>query len=384
MSITRNRLYLAVGAAVVLVGGGLAATFGFGDTVQAAPAAAAAEVDVAPVIARSITEWQSYSGRLEAVDRVEVRPLVSGRITAVHFKDGAVVAKGAPLFTIDPQPYQAAVDQAAAQVAAAEARAAYASTNAARADRLITTNAIAKRDHDESVNQSREASANLKAARAALAAARVDLAHTRILAPMSGRVSRAELTEGNVVTAGAGAQLLTTVVSISPIYASFNVDEQAYLRFLRAKDAGGVPVALGLADEAGYSRTGVIDSVDNQLDTASGTIRVRAKFENEDAKLLPGLYARVKVGGGSPHPAILVDDNAIGTDQAKKFVLLADAQNKVHYREIVPGDLHEGMRIVRSGLKAGDRIVVNGIQRVRANDTINPKPVAMAAPQRNP
>lgn len=344
----------------------------------------AVEVDVATVVSQTITDWQSYSGRLEAIDRVDVRPLVPGSIVAVHFKDGALVKKGEPLFTIDPRPYQAEVDRAAAQVAAAKARASYASTDAARADRLLADNAIAKRDYDEKHNADREASAAVKAAEASLESAQVNLGYTNVTAPVTGRVSRAELTVGNVVSAGANAPLLTTLVSVSPIYASFEVDEQTYLQYLGRDRNAKVPVAIGLANEEGYSLKGAISSVDNRLDTSSATIRVRATIDNSDGALVPGLYARVKVGGGEAHPAILVDDAAVGTDQAKKYVLVVDGSNKVHYREVRVGALHDNLRVVDAGLKAGERIVVNGLMRARPNDTVQPHAVDMVNAARQP
>ncbi|WP_186288882.1 efflux RND transporter periplasmic adaptor subunit [Burkholderia gladioli] len=351
---------------------------------RAAGASAAIDVDAAVVISRGITDWQSYTGRLEAVDQVEVRPLVSGTIVAVHFRDGALVHKGDPLFTIDPRPYQAAVDRTAAQLAAALARAAYTSADAARAERLIGDNAIARRDYDEKQNAAREAAAGVKAAQAALEAARVDLGYTRIVAPVAGRVSRAELTPGNTVSAGANAPLLTTLVSVSPIYASFEVDEQTYLQYLGHDRDARVPVALGLADESGYSRDGVIASVDNRLDTGSGTVRVRASFANADGALVPGLYARVKVGGGRAHDAILVDDAAIGTDQSRKYVLVVDASNRIRYRTVQPGGLHDGLREIEAGLAPGERIVVNGTLRVRPNDLVHARMVGMADAAKQP
>jgi multidrug efflux system membrane fusion protein len=382
MTATRKRLSVALGALLVVVGAAGIATYHGHEAVAAAHAdavAPATEVDVAPVIARSITEWQNYSGRLQAVDRVDIRPLVSGKIVSVNFRDGSLVKKGDKLLTIDPQPYQAEVERTAALVAAAEARAAYATTDAARADRLIGSNAIARRDYDEKINASREAQADLKGARAALSAARINLAYTDVVAPVSGRVSRAELTAGNVVNAGASGPVLTTIVSVSPIYATFEVDEQTYLSNLRGRDGATIPVALGLANEKGYSQRGAIDSIDNQLDTTSGTIRVRARFDNADGSLVPGLYARLKVGAGTPHDAVLIEDAAIGTDQSKKYVLVVGTDNKVQYREVKIGDLHDGLRIVNAGLNAGDRIVVHGVQRVRPSDVVKPTPVDMGA-----
>jgi multidrug efflux system membrane fusion protein len=349
--------------------------------VSSATAAASApptEVDVAAAIGREITDYQSYSGRMEAIDRVEIRPLVSGTIVAVHFKDGALVRKGDPLFTIDPRPYVAEVERTSAQLAAAQARNGYASTDAARAERLLHDNAIAKRDYDLAQNAAREASANVKAAQAALDNARINLGYTAIVAPVAGRVSRAELTVGNIVSTGASAPLLTTLVSTSPIYASFDVDEQTYLRYLSHDSGKAVPVSMGLATEDGYSRDGVVDSVDNQLDTTSGTIRVRARFKNDDHVLLPGLYARVKVGGGSPHSAVLIDDAAVGTDQDKKFVMVVDGEGRVQYRGVALGPLHDDLRIVTKGLKPGERIVVSGLQRVRPNDTVKANVVQMS------
>lgn len=226
--------------------------------------------------------------------------------------------------------------------------------------------------------------------RLSLDVARLNLAYTRITAPVSGRVSRAEITVGNLVAAGAGTPVLTTVVSVSPVYASFELDEQTYLRYTADKASGAsgasggeggqskLPVFLGLANDEDYPREGHIQSLDNRLDTKSGTIRVRAVFDNPDGRLLPGLYARIKLGGGTPHPVVLINDRAIGTDQGKKFVLVLDGANKLAYREVTLGPSYEGLRVIRQGLKADEKIVVNGLQRVRPGITVAPKPVDMA------
>lgn len=384
MNVSRTRLSVVL--STLLVAGAAGVVVKYGDnlapvsTANAAEAAVApkAEVDVATVVSKSISEWQSYSGRLEAVDKVDIRPLVPGTIVAVNFKDGALVKKGDLLFTIDQRPYLAEVDRATGKLAAAESREAYTATDAARAQRLIEQNAIAKRDFDEKQNASREAAANVKTARAELDAAKVNLSYTQITAPVAGRVSRAELTVGNVLSNGAAAPVLTTLVSVSPIYASFDVDEQTYLRYLNQSASSTTAVSLGLADENGYSRQGTVASIDNHLDTQSGTVRVRARFDNANGALLPGLYARVKVDGGKPYDAVLVDDAVIGTDQAKKYVLVVGNDDRVQYREITLGNLHEGLRIVTSGLKAGDRVIVNGMQRVRPNDSVHANTVNMA------
>ncbi|WP_186037400.1 efflux RND transporter periplasmic adaptor subunit [Burkholderia gladioli] len=374
----RSRIAAAALAVVVVVAGG---AFGVIRASASAPQNAAPplqEVDVANVLSKTITDWQTYSGRLEAIERVDVRPLVSGTIVSVNFKDGALVKKGDVLFVIDPRPYQAEVDRTAAQLAAAQARDGYAQTDWQRAQRLIGDNAIAKRDYDEKQNAARESAANVKAAAAALEAAKINLGYTRIVAPFTGRASRAEITLGNVVSAGASAAPLTTLVSVSPIYASFDADEQTYLRYIgNQRDGRKVPVDLGLANESGYSRSGVIDSVDNRLDTSSGTIRVRARFDNADGTLVPGLYARVKVDGSAPHPALLVDDAAINTDQDKKFVFVVDAQGKVAYREVQIGSLHGNQRVIAGGLQASDRVVVNGTQRVRPGEQVKVHMVPM-------
>lgn len=349
-----------------------------GSAAAAASAPEAPGVDVATVISREITEWQGYSGRLEAVDNVQVRALVSGTIVAVHFKDGANVKKGDPLFTIDPLPYQAEVERAAARVAVARARVSFTSDDAARAERLLGDNAISRHDFDEKQNAAREASANLKAALAESTSARIRLSHTKIVAPVSGRVSRAELTVGNVVSADASAPSLTTLISTKPIYASFEVDEQTYLRYLNRRADTALPVQMGLANEDGYSYKGSIASVDNQLDRQSGTIRVRARFDNADGSLLPGLYARLEVGGGEPHAAVLVADEAIGTDQAVRYVFVVDSQSRAHYRKVTPGAMHDGLRIITAGLKPGERIVVNGLQKVRPNDVVAVRTTDMA------
>jgi multidrug efflux system membrane fusion protein len=390
MSLQRKTILGAIAALVIA--GGFAALLAARDgsavgTAHAADAPQAAQVDVASVLRQNITDWQDYSGRLQAVDHVDVRALVPGTIMAVYFKDGALVKKGDPLFLIDPRPYEAAADQAEAQLAAAKAKAAFADTDFARAKKLLSDNAIAKRDYDQKANDALAADADVKAAQAALETAQINLGYTRITAPVSGRVSRAEITVGNIIAAGVNSPPLTTLVSVSPIYATFDVDEQTYLKYLsrnanvHGNGKGIIPVRLGLADESGYSRTGRIETVDNQLDSGSGTIRVRATFDNADGALIPGLYARVSVGGGAPHPAILIDDRAVSTDQAKKFVLVVDAQNRAQYREVKLGNMYQGFRVITSGLQPGERIVVSGLQRVRPGSPVQPHEVPMTGEQ---
>ncbi|WP_084663653.1 efflux RND transporter periplasmic adaptor subunit [Pandoraea faecigallinarum] len=379
-TLARKPVLIAAAATAALLAIGTLTVVRVDASTPAAQVMPTVEVDVANVLSRTVTDWQSYSGRLDAIDRVDIKPLVSGTITAVHFRDGQLVKKGDALFTIDPRPYAAEVDRAAAQLASAKARDVFTSTDLARAQRLIADNAIAKKDFDQKENAAREAAANVKAAQAALETARINLGYTQIVAPVAGRVSRAEITVGNTVSAGAQSPALTTVVSVSPIYAAFDVDEQTYLRYLSRDTAkpGGVPVDLGLANESGYSRKGTVYSVDNRFDTTSGTIRVRARFDNADGALVPGLYARIRVGGGEPHPALLVDEAAVGTDQSKKFVMVVDTANKAQYREVQLGERHGALVEITGGLKDGERIIVNGLQRVRPGDAVAPKVVKMA------
>lgn len=335
------------------------------------------EVDATAVVPKDIVQWHSYSGRLEAVEKVQVRPEVSGTIVAVHFKDGVLVRKGDPLFTIDPRPYQAEVDRAGAQLAAAQARSEYAAAEAARAERLIADNAMARRDYDARQNAAREAAAGLLAARAMLASARLNLSRTVIQAPISGRVSRAEITVGNVVTGGAEAPPLTTLVSVAPIYASFEVDELSYLRYLNRNKKNPIPVLLGLADETALAYRGQLVSIDNQVDPAAATVRVRARFDNADGALVPGLFARVKLGDDVARPAVLVSDAVINTDQDKKFVLVANGADRVERREVTPGELADGLRIITKGLVAGDRVLLNNLHRVQPGDQVKVKLVAL-------
>ena len=364
-------------SAIPLVIAFLATVLGHHGRSIAAGSTAPLDVDVAAVISTTITDYQHYSGRTEAINRVDIRPLVPGTIVAVHFVDGALVRRGDLLFTIDPRPFVAEVDRATAELAAARARDGYASTDAVRAQRLLTDNAIAKRDYDRAQNAAREAAANVLSAEAALESAKVNLTYTTIVAPVAGRVSRAEMTLGNVVSSGANAPILTTLVSLSPIYASFDVDEQTYLRYLSRRSGSSTPVSMGLANEVGFSREGEVNSVDNQMDTGSGTIRVRAIFDNADYSLVPGLYARIKVGGGAPHAAVLVQAAAVGTDQDKTFVLVVNESNRIFYREVTIESERDGLSVVTSGLKPGEKIVVGGVQRVKANDLVQPHEIAM-------
>ncbi|HEX9391311.1 MAG TPA: efflux RND transporter periplasmic adaptor subunit [Usitatibacteraceae bacterium] len=377
---SRKTIAIAIGVLVI----GTTGTASLLSRAAKPPATAAApvSVSVASVLEKRVTEWNDFSGRVEAVERVEIRPRVSGTIDTVHFREGQLVKKGDLLFTIDPRPYQAELARAEAAQAGAAARLALSKTELERTRRLIEEHAVAQRELDQRENALREADANLKAAQAAVLTAQLNLQYSAITAPVSGRVSRAEITAGNLVGAGVGAAPLTTVVSVSPVYVNFDIDEQAFIRYA-AKGAAGnsgidrIPVAIGLASEEGYPHQGHLKSFDNRLDTTSGTIRVRAILDNANGELTPGMYARVRTGGASTETAILIDDKAVGTDQDKKYVMVVNADNKVNYREVSLGPIVDGLRIVRSGLRKGEHIVVNGLQRVRPNDVVTPETVAM-------
>lgn len=375
---TVPRLAAAVVAAVAV-----GTTVHLGSPVKASSppsAPPAVPVSVAEAVGRSVTEYDEFSGRLEAIDQVAVRPRVAGYIESIHFTPGAMVKRGDTLFAIDPKPFQAEVARAEATLAAARAKLALTGSELARAQRLLQERAIAQREFEERQNAQREAQAALQSAQAALDIARLNLGYTRITAPISGRVSRAEVTVGNLVAAGANGPALTSIVSTARLYATFEADEQAYLKLVAAggaRGAGRLPVYMGLAHEPGHPRQGVLEFVDNRLDPQSGTIRVRAVFDNADGVLTPGLFARVKVGDGAEKPAVLINDRAVGTDQSKKFVFVVDGENKVVWREVRLGPVIDGLRVVREGLAAGDVIVVNGLQRVRPGVTVTPTEVPM-------
>jgi multidrug efflux system membrane fusion protein len=341
-------------------------------------------VSVAEVVERTVTEWDEFSGRLEAIDGVEVRSRVAGYIEAVKFEPGSFVERGDTLFVIDARPFAAAVARAEAALASARARLVLTTSELGRAQRLLEDRAIAQREFDERNNAHREAQAAVQGAQAALDSARLELGYTRIVSPISGRVGRAEVTEGNLVGAGAGGPRLTTILSTAPIYATFEVDERSFLRYAARAGADGgepmsdaVPVFLGLADEDGHPHRGRLEFVDNRIDPRSGTILLRAVFDNPDGRLTPGMYARLKIGGSGSSDAVLVADRAIGTDQSKRYVLVVGEGDALEWREVKLGPMVDGLRVVRDGLHPGERIVVNGLQRVRPGVRVAPKLVAM-------
>ena len=346
----------------------------------------ATPVMVATVEESEVALWDEFSGRLEAIERVDVRSRVAGAIQSVHFNEGALVTRGDLLVTIDPAPYAADVDRAQAQVVAAQSRVEHTRSEHERAQRLWQEQAIAQRELDERVNAQREALANLRAAEAALQSARLSLGYTQVRAPISGRVGRIEITAGNLVGAGPGAPVLTTLVSLSPIYASFDAEEQVVVRALR--DVGGtagrsklreIPVEMRTATTGEAPFRGRLQLIDNQVNARSGTVRVRAVFDNANGTLIPGQYASLRLGQAKARTALLINERAVGTDQSKKFVMVVGADNKAAYREVTLGPSVDGLRVVTGGLQPNERIVVNGLQRVRPGSLVAPQTTKMAS-----
>ena len=337
-------------------------------------------VGVAPALEREVMLSDEFPGRIEAVESVQVRARVSGYIQSVNFKPGAPVRKGDLLFVIDPRPFQAEVARAEAALTNTRAQRDLARTELKRSELLLAEQATSRREYDDAVAKVRSLEAQLKALDAQVDIARLNLAYTRVTSPIDGRVGKAEITVGNLVQGeGPGSPTLTTVVSTDPVYASFEADEAAYLKYIAAARKG-VSVAVGLADEEGFPHQGRLEFVDNRVDPQTGTVRMRAILQNRHGRFAPGLFARVRVADGSaPRKAGLVSDRAIGTDQSKRFVLVVNRDNKAEYREVRLGRQVDGLRVVEDGLAAGERIVVNGLQRVRPGAPISPQPVAMAA-----
>ena len=355
-----------------------------------AGAAAPPQVTVAQVISKPVTEFDEFTGRFEAIDRVEIRPRVSGYISSINFTEGSEVRKGDVLFVIDQRPYAAELKHAQAQLSQAKSQLALAKSEKARAVNLLAQHAISQEEYDTRASSDEQAEANVQLAQAALDTAQLNMDWTRVTAPINGRISRADVTVGNLVNND--QTVLTTLVSLDPIYVRFDGDEQAYLRYVKvAKDriANGEkdkpnPVLVGLADEGGFPHAGVMVFLDNEVDPQTGTIRTRAKLDNHDRAFTPGLFARVRLLGDRKYDALLINDSAIGTDQTVKYVLVVGADNKVEYRPVKLGPVIDGLRVVREGLKVDETIVVNGLQRVRPGSPVNPQRVAMGEQHLHP
>ena len=376
--IVKNKMILGALAVFVIGGTGYVfqknpvnASVSDGSKPQAMP------VTVEVALLKPVQIWSKYSARLKAVDFAEIRPQVSGTITDVKFEDGQVVEKGDILYVIDPRPYEAAVNQAEAELSGARNQSSLKWVELKRAKELIKSNAVSKRTLDERTSAHSVASSSVKSAQARLDRAKIDLDYAYVKAPISGRISRAEIKVGNLVQSGASAPLLTSIVSMQGIYADFEVDEQSYLKYIRSvarnlAEENKVPVKLNIGDNT-VEYEGFVHSFDNRIDVTTGTIRARALFANQDKTLLPGMFARVKMGSPSMQDQIMISEKAIGTDQNRKFVYVVNDKNIVEYREIDLGKSMEGKRVISSGLNEGDKVITEGIIRIRPGMPVAPQ-----------
>jgi RND family efflux transporter MFP subunit len=344
------------------------------------------EVTVAHPLAQKLVEWTEFTGRFEAVEWVEVRARVSGYLNSVDFRDGQIVEKGQLLFLIDPRPFEVALKEAQADLASAEAQAELARLEFQRAAELAESPAFSRQIYDQRMQEKKAADATLAAAQAAVAEARLNLEYSRIYAPVSGRISDRRVDLGNLVNE---QTLLTTIASLNPIYFSFDMSEADFLAYQRAVLVGELPstrdratrVNVKLVDEEGWSREGRMDFVDNVVDRSSGTVRARAEFLNPDLLIAPGQFGTIRIPGSPEYEAVLIPDEAIVTDQAQKLVMTLTEDNRVEPRVIRPGPTELGLRIVRRGLEPTDRIVINGLMRVRPGMQVTPQPGQIELPE---
>lgn len=326
------------------------------------------EVSAAPVLVKPVSQWDNFNGRVEAVQSVQLRPRVSGYIDSVNYREGDEVRKGQVLFTIDDRSYRAALEQAKAELARARSQASLARSESGRSEKLIGTQAISREAWEQRRAAASQAQAEVLAAEAAVDMAQLNLDFTRVTAPIDGRASRAMITAGNLVTAGDSASVLTTLVSQQQMYVYFDVDENTFLHYQAMARQGqqrqALPVEIALAGDQGFPHEGRVDFLDNQLTASTGTIRMRALLDNPQRQFTPGLFARVRLPGSAQFEAILIDDKAVLTDQDRRYVYVVDGEGKAQRRDIQPGAMVEGLRIVKSGLQAGDRVIVAGLQKV--------------------
>ncbi len=365
------------------IAAGLLAACGGGNQHQMPPP----DVNVAAVVKKSVTEWDEYSGHVEAIDSAEIRPRVAGHLNGIHFREGGMVEKGQLLFTIDSREYKAASDAAKADASRAEARVALAQEELKRAETLIGERAISQGELDQRRTEAQQAGADVLASHANLARANLDLGFTYIKSPIAGRAGEALVKPGNLVAPN--ESLLTTVVSVDPVYVTFTGDERAYLRYQElahdgnrasSRDARN-PVLVGLANEEGFPHKGEMDFVDNALNPATGTIRARAILPNPDGMLTPGLFARVRLLGGTQKDALLINEQAVLTDQDRRYVYIVGDKNSAERRDVKLGPHVEGLLVVESGLKPGDRVIINGMRKIFfPGQPVNPHDVPMDQP----
>ncbi len=347
------------------------------------PVAGPAAVTVAKPEKETITEWDEFSGRLEAKESVEIRARVSGYLEQIHFTEGRAVKAGELLCTIDRRSYQAELNKAEAEAERAASRAKLAASEMDRAEELLGKQAVSQQDFDAKASANVEAQASIRAAQAAVEIAQLNLEFTEIRSPIAGKIGRALVTKGNLISGGANASastLLATIVSVDPIYCYIDVDEQASLRYRKLRQEGKrtsaldttIPCEMALTDETGWPHQGEIDFVDNKLDPSTGTIRCRGVFKNEGRPLSPGFFARVRIPGSAPYEALLVPDSAIGTDLSQKFIFVVSPTNTAEIRPVVLGGLFNGYRVVREGLKPEDSVIINGQARIRSGAKLAP------------
>ena len=345
------------------------------------------DVNAAAVVKKSVTEWDEYSGHIEAIESAEIRPRVAGHLSGIHYEEGSMVEKGQLLFTIDAREYKANADAAAADASRADARVALAEQELKRGETLIGERAISQGELDQRRMEAQQAQADVLAARANFARSSLDLGFTHIRAPFKGRAGEAKVKPGNLVAPN--ETLLTTVVSVDPVYVSFTGDERAYLRYQELARSGGRessrdtrnPVLVGLADEEGFPHKGEVDFVDNALNPATGTIRARAVLANPDGIFTPGLFARVRLLGESQTNALLINEQAVLTDQDRRYVYVVGDKNAAERRDVTLGAHVEGLVVVESGLKAGDKVVINGMRKIFfPGQPVNPHVVPMDQP----
>lgn len=342
------------------------------------------EVSAAPVLIKPVSQWDNFNGRVEAVQSVQLRPRVSGYIDAVNYREGDEVRKGQVLFTIDDRSYRAALEQAKAELARARSQASLARSESGRSEKLIGTQAISREAWEQRRSAASQAQADVLAAEAAVDMAQLNLDFTRVTAPIDGRASRAMITAGNLVTAGDSASVLTTLVSQQQMYVYFDVDENTFLNYQAMARQGqqrqALPVEIALAGDQGFPHQGRVDFLDNQLTASTGTIRMRALLDNQQRQFTPGLFARVRLPGSAQFEAVLIDDKAVLTDQDRKYVYVVDGEGKAQRRDIQPGAMVDGLRIVKSGLQSGDKVIIAGLQKVfMPGMPVTAQPVAMRA-----
>ncbi len=352
------------------------------------PAPPPPEVTVAPVHTRRVQEWDEYTGRLRAVETVEIRPRVSGYLQTVNFTDGQTVKQGDLLFVIDPRPYQAVLNATKADLARAEVSLALAINDMERADQLLANRAISAEEYDTRSKQVQQAEASVQETKAKVDSAELDVEFTQVRSPIDGRMSRSLVDIGNLISGGfEGSTRLATVVSMDPIHAYFTASEQEYLRYTRLASSGNRPssrdtanpVEMRLIDETGFPHRGVMDYVDNQIDPSTGTMQGRAIFDNPDHELIPGLFVTVRLLGAGAYDAVLIPDQAIGKDQSNTFVVVVDDAGIATDRSVTLGPIVDGLRVVRTGLSSGESVVIEGLQRVRSGAPVTPDRVDLDA-----